>query len=111
MHPVPLGESGGSKGQGQGGRRGITRPAQAKRGRLGIPAELAPQARTLDRREGGPLRAVLAVCPRADGSEATAAGGAVWPVAWSRRHGPKAGADHTGRAQAVPAGCLPLREG
>lgn len=30
MHPVPLGESGGSKGQGQGGRRGITRPARSE---------------------------------------------------------------------------------
>lgn len=32
MHPVPVGETGGCKGQGQPGRRGITRPAQANEG-------------------------------------------------------------------------------
>lgn len=52
----PVGETGGSKTQGRGAGRGITRPAQGaqRRGRLGKPgpaAQLHPCAR-----EGGPLR-------------------------------------------------------
>src|SRR5258708_40070372 len=55
-HPTPVGETGGSKAQGRGTGRGITRPAQGakRRGRLGTPgpaAQLYPCAR-----EGGPLR-------------------------------------------------------
>src|SRR5258708_32657070 len=55
-HPTPVGETGGSKAQGRGTGRGITRPAQGaqRRGRLGTPgpaAQLYPCAR-----EGEPLR-------------------------------------------------------
>src|SRR5208282_5757420 len=39
--PLPVGESGGSKEQGRMAGRGITRPAQAKRGRLGKPCQEA----------------------------------------------------------------------
>ena len=66
MHPVPLGESGGSKGQGQGSRRGIARPARsaAKEG-WGDRLNWCRRHFTLAWREGGPLRAVW---PRADGA-------------------------------------------
>jgi len=56
MQPTPVGEAGGSKGQGQPGRRGIARPAQAQRGRWGRPAWVVPPgASPLTDARGWPL--------------------------------------------------------
>ena len=54
--PLPVGETGGSKAQGRGTGRGITRPAQGvkRRGRLGRPGPAA-QALPLLTRGGDPL--------------------------------------------------------
>lgn len=38
-----------------------------------------------------------------DGAGTAAGGGAVRSWLWKKRHGPEAGADHRGRAQAVPS--------
>ena len=52
MQPTPVGEAGGSKGQGQTGRWGITRAGMERSGRsLGIPPCMA-EGFTLARREG-----------------------------------------------------------